>query len=116
MRKLLSEFRAFHTANPHVYELFKKYTFEAIAAGREHLGSRMVTERIRWYTTVETSDVEYKLNNNHNAYYSRKFMFDYPEHQGFFRTRNARGDDGDIFDPRVDDDLDPCDDPFDPFH
>ena len=80
----------FHAANPHVYDLFKKYTFEAIMAGREHFSVISIFERIRWYTDVETQGDPFKINQNFATYYGRQFMRDHPEHDGFFRTRKLR--------------------------
>ena len=79
--------RAFDAKTPKVWELFRRFAFEAINAGHKHLGSKTIFERIRWYTTVETAGTVFKLNNNHTAHYARKFAACYPEREGFFRTR-----------------------------
>ena len=76
-----------HAANPHVYELFKHFTFEAIGKGHKRLSAWLVVNRIRWETTVETSGDDFKLSNDFIAYYARLFMDDFPEHRGFFRTK-----------------------------
>ena len=80
-----------HNENPHIYELFVKYTFEAIQAGHEHYGAKGIIERIRWHTSVETSGDIFKINNNHAPFYARLFMVDYPKHDGFFRLRATEG-------------------------
>ena len=82
-----TRFKDFHEANPHVYELIKRFTMEAIAAGFKHYGIQSIAERVRWHTAIETEGEALKLNNNHTAYYARMFMDDYPDHEGFFRTR-----------------------------
>lgn len=82
-------FLEFHRKNPGVYELFKRFTFEAINSGRDNFGVGMIWERMRWYTQIETRGDPFKLNNNHRAYYGRLFMRDYPPHDGFFRTRKV---------------------------
>ena len=82
----------YHKENPQVYEAFKKFTFQAIRHGKKNLGSKMVFERIRWYTAVEARSDSFKLNNNYHAYYARKFMKEYPEYKGFFRTRKSQFD------------------------
>lgn len=84
---LRERMQEFHEANPEVYELFKRFTFQVIRSGRKNFGVSAVWERMRWYTNIETVNDEYKLNNNHRAYYSRMFMEDYPQYAGFFRTR-----------------------------
>lgn len=78
-----------HKDNPNVYRLFCKFTFEAIARGRTHLGARLIWERIRWHTTIETTDPDFKLNDWHTPHYARLFMRDYPEHDGLFEIRGV---------------------------
>jgi len=90
--KLQRAFEEFHKENPHVYEVFKRFTFEAIGAGRNRFGAWMIWNRMRWYTTIETRGEAFKLNNNHIAYYARMFMADFPQHDGLFRTRKVGGD------------------------
>jgi hypothetical protein len=89
---LEAQFWTFHQTNPRVYDLFNKFALEAAKANRGYFGVGAIFERMRWFTTIETSGGEYKLNNNHRAYYGRLWMRDNPEHDGFFSTRtlNAR--------------------------
>jgi len=89
---LKKKFREFHDKNPRVWELLQRFTFEVINKGFKNYSVKAVFERIRWHTDVETSDPEFKLSNNHTAYYSRMFMDKYPEHEGFFRTNRLSGD------------------------
>jgi hypothetical protein len=79
----------FHKNNPHVYELFKRFTHELIAAGFSNYSSKSVFERIRWHTDIKTRGSSLKLNNNYTAYYARLFHADHPEYGGFFRTRQT---------------------------
>jgi len=80
-------FQDFHAANPHIYELVKKYTLDVIGTGRKSFSMTSIFERIRWYTTIETSGEEFKINQNFIPYYSRMFMADHPQHDGFFSIR-----------------------------
>lgn len=84
---LLDEFVAFHRANPEVYRLFDRYCREAIRSGRTRLGAKMVVERMRWFTDIETSDGEFKLRNDFTAFYARLWQIRHPEHPAFFRER-----------------------------
>ena len=86
------QFIKFDEDNPHVYELFCKFTWQAINAGRRHFGAAAVWQRMRWYTQIEAADrySSFKLNNNYHPHYARKFMDDNPEYEGFFRTRELR--------------------------
>jgi hypothetical protein len=93
MTKLQNKFKEFDDANPQIWELFVKYTQEVISAGKKRYSSKAVFERIRWHTNIETqSDVEFKLSNNHTAYYARKYMEVFPEMEGFFKIKELRGE------------------------
>ena len=83
-----TKWQRFHRDNPHVYELIKRFTQQAIDAGFQHYGIQSVAERVRWHTMIETDGEPLKLNNNHTAYYARLYMEEHPEHDGFFRTRS----------------------------
>jgi len=79
----------FHLENPHIMKLVLRFTFEVIDAGFQHYSMSSIFERIRWHVNVETSDPDFKLNNNHKAYYARYFHKLCPDYEGFFRTRVA---------------------------
>jgi len=87
-------FKRFHEENPQVFALFLHFARQAKQAGqRRRFGARMIAERIRWYTAVETaSDDGYKLCNNHIPYYARLIMLKFPEFEGFFSRRDANFD------------------------
>jgi hypothetical protein len=86
------DFEDFDAANPLVWELFKKFTFQAIGVGRSTFSARVILGRIRWETAIETNSGDgLKINDHHSPYYSRKFMSSYPQHAGFFRTRRVDG-------------------------
>lgn len=90
--KLEAKFWEFHLANPKVYELFDRFTWESIRRGRETFSATIVFERIRWYTMVETvSDDDFKISNNHRPYYARLWMRNNPKYDGFFRTSAVKG-------------------------
>lgn len=82
---------AFHEANPHVYEAFEAYALEAVGEGMR-IGAKTIWELLRWDYRVEvhTRGDEFKLNNNHTAYYARMFADRNPNHAEFFRTRGVR--------------------------
>lgn len=91
IRRLEAKFRQHHAENPHVYELFKKFTDQVIKAGFENYSARAIFHRIRWYTNVETNDPTFKLNDHHSPYYARMWMEDY-ERPDFFRIRELRNE------------------------
>ncbi len=86
---IADNFAVFHEANPHVYVMFSKFTFEAINNGRKNFGARTVWEHMRWFTNIVAPDLmtTYKLNDHYIAYYSRLFMKDHPRYEGFYRVR-----------------------------
>lgn len=90
-RSLVEAFWEFHRDNPGVYALFDKFAREAAAKERKAFGSKMIFERMRWYTLIESQGDAFKLNNNYTAYYARLWMHRNPQHAGFFRTRSCQG-------------------------
>lgn len=90
MTGLGDDFDKFHASNPRVYELFKRFAFEAMAAGHKHFSADMVCHQVRWETTVVTKGDTYKINDHWVSRYSRLFALHYPEYSEFFRTRALR--------------------------
>ena len=82
----------FHRANPAVFDIFLEFSRRARARGVKRLGARLIGERIRWHIAVETTDHEFKLNNNHLPYYSRLAMLVSPELEGVFSRRDTHFD------------------------
>jgi hypothetical protein len=88
-------FEEFDRANPRVYELLCQFADRAISAGRMRLGAKLIWERLRWEIYVESvSNDDFRLNNNHTAYYARKWLRDHPEYPEFFETRIVKGERG----------------------
>lgn len=79
----------YHNKYPKVWELFAKFTFDRIGRGFKHYSAKAVFEQIRWETDQANVDPEkqFKVGNNYHSFYARRFMRMYPEHDGFFRTR-----------------------------
>jgi hypothetical protein len=84
---LKQKFELYDRMNPHVYQLFRRFAFEAIEAGKTVLSASLICERIRWEVEIVTCGDQFKINNNYRAFYSRKFMQAYPGYAGIFRTR-----------------------------
>ena len=88
MKTLAEKFSEYDVANPGIYYLFKRFANELINAGRTRLSASLIIERIRWEVNISTdSNDQFKVSNNHTAFYARKFMNDFPEHGEIFRTR-----------------------------
>jgi hypothetical protein len=92
------KFEAFHTANPHIYGLFKKFAYEAFVAGARKISSKLIIERIRWETTVTTTGAgwhvagkkKFLIDNRFTAHYARLFIADFPKLASRFELREIR--------------------------
>ena len=80
------DFNSFDSEHPEFWEMFKKFTFEAVNSGRKKFSARTIYERMRWFTEIDSGE-KYKVNNNWVPFYARKFIKHYPEHGTFFETR-----------------------------
>lgn len=81
-----------HKENPHVYELFERFSLQAINSGRKNFSHWLIMNRIRWETAITTTGDDFKIRNDFIAYYARLFMALHPEHDGFFRIREMKAD------------------------
>ena len=79
-----------HKKNPLVYELFEKYTFDAIESGRKHYSHWAIINRIRWDREIETQGSDFKISNDYIGFYARLFHAQHPEHDGFFRLKQLK--------------------------
>jgi hypothetical protein len=93
MNRLRAAFEKFDRENPHVWTYFTRFAFQAISRGHRRLSVALLIERIRWeiYMTT-TSDGFFKINNNHRAYYARKWMHLFPQYSKFFAIRRVPAD------------------------
>ena len=65
-----------------------------IDRGYNNYSAKAVFERIRWEKDAGGDGVtQFKLGNNHPAFYSRRFMKMFPQYDGFFRTRQQTSED-----------------------
>ena len=94
--KVIECFRKYHLENPHVYDLFRRFSWELKRAGRQYYGAQSICERIRWHLAVETKGDDFKINNNHIACYARLLIIREPVFEGFFELRTSRAKPGDF--------------------
>lgn len=84
----LAAWEEFHAENPHVYELFERFAFEAIRSGMSRYGAHGIVERIRWHVSIDIRSTDgLKINDHHAPFMSRLFVERHPEHAGFFELR-----------------------------
>jgi hypothetical protein len=93
MSTLRDRFEEIDKANPEVWGLFVRFTFDRIDRGFKHYSARAVMHRLRWHTAVPLNDGSgFKINNNWVAWYVRKFAWTFPAHADFFRQRASKAD------------------------
>ncbi len=73
-----------------IMDLFEGYALELIDAGWTRYSSDAILHRIRWHMHVEEGNREFKCNDHWTSVLSRWFMAMYPQHEGFFETREHR--------------------------
>ena len=85
--QLKKEFEKFDQQNPKVWKLFVKFALDRANHGFKVYSVNAIFERVRW-AMDETGHKKYRVSlpNNHRSFYARKFMEEYPEQEGFFRT------------------------------
>jgi hypothetical protein len=88
-----AKFAEIDAANPDVWRLFERFTFELIRRRFSHYSADAVLHRVRWETSSAIDDASsFKINNNWSAFYARKFHAKYPKYEGFFRLRASMAD------------------------
>ena len=89
--QLEREWYVYHQNNPRVYQLICTYADIAIKSGyTDHYAIATIWERIRWEIMVVTKDENFKMPNNHRAYYARLWNKDHPQYPDYFRTAELR--------------------------
>lgn len=73
------KFNEFDRENPQVWQMFINFANVLVGRGYSTLSSKLIFERIRWETAIQTKDLDFKLNNNYTAYYARKWNKLFPE-------------------------------------
>jgi len=81
-----------HKANPEVWNLFERFSLEAISRGRKKLSGWLIVNRIRWETAVVTTGSDFKISNDHIAFYTRLFRCKYPQHKNLFTIKKMKGE------------------------
>lgn len=89
---LLFKYNTWIAANPHVYELFEKFTLDAINAGAKKLSGWLVVNRLRWEVSFSTqgcfdTDRNYKIGNDYIAFLVRDFIQRNPQHKKIFTVK-----------------------------
>ncbi len=81
-------FNEFHRNNPEIYNLFVKFT-NMVTPRKKYYSAKAIFHRIRWETMI-SGEGDYKIDDGWISHYARKFMDDFPQHVGFFQTRDRQ--------------------------
>ena len=84
-------FEEFHAANPHFYDALVRLARRYVSTtGRAVIGMQRLIEVARWDVDLVTEgDDEFKVNNNHAAFYARLIMLQEPDLAGRIPTRSS---------------------------
>jgi hypothetical protein len=91
-REMFEKYKEWDARNPQFYPLFCRFANQLIERGHSNIGVALLFERIRWESMIKTDGEPFKLNNNYKSIYARRFMRDFPEHEGCFRLRELKHD------------------------
>ena len=84
-------FKQFHHLNLGVFDLIETFAETLIEHGKTQWGIANLCERVRWEVGINTgSDTEFKMPNNHRAYYARLWLMQHRDHLGFFHLSKQR--------------------------
>ncbi len=81
-------FNEYHKSNPEIYNLFVKFTNMATQR-KKYYSAKAIFHRIRWESMI-SGEGDYKIDDGWISHYARKFMDDFPQHSGFFQTRDRQ--------------------------
>ena len=82
-------FEIYHKKNPDIYKMFVKFAL-MVAARRKYYSAKAIFHRMRWETVISGEGEEHKISDGYISHYARKFMVDYPQHNGFFKTKTRK--------------------------
>ena len=83
---------AWHQDNPHVWWYFERFALEAVSKKRKKISQWLIMNRIRWETTIVTTGEDFKINNDHIAFYARLWKALYPQYADLFTTKKMKGE------------------------
>jgi hypothetical protein len=91
------KFRKFHFANPHIYQTFSIYSWDAANVGHKVFSHWLIMNRIRWDSLIQTDGEKYKIPNEFIAFYARMFMIRHPQLGAFFKIKRMKGEPYDVW-------------------
>jgi hypothetical protein len=85
-------FNKFNKENPHVYQAFERESLKAIEKGREKISAKLIINWIRWNEFLNSSDLNFKINDAYQSYYARLFVARHPQYYDKFDFRKLRNE------------------------
>ncbi len=83
---------AWHKDNLLVWDYFERFALEAVAKNRKKISHWLIINRIRWETAIVTTGEEFKISNDHIAFYARLWKATYPQYADLFNTKKMKGE------------------------
>lgn len=85
-------FEKFNKENPHIYQAFEVKALSLISRTNGKISSKHIINELRWEVPVTSNDINFKINDAFQSYYSRLFIENHPEHAGRFILRKQRNE------------------------
>ncbi len=85
-------FNQFNRENPHIFKAFEEQALNAIMKGRTKISAKLIINWIRWHEFLESSDLNFKINDAYQSYYARYFIQKYPQYSEVFELRKLRNE------------------------
>lgn len=91
-RASLDSFQRFHRKYPQVYEVLVQQARNIKLRGTKKYSIKTLWEVLRWTIDIGGRRIggDFKLNNNHHAYYARLIMQQESDLKGFFELRERK--------------------------
>jgi hypothetical protein len=83
---------AWHQRNPEIWAHFERFSLDAVNRGVGKISHWLIINRIRWEISVVTMGGDFKISNDHIAFYARLWNAMHPEHSTLFTTKKMIGE------------------------
>jgi|GEM_PF-740777 len=90
-------FEQFNTQNPHIFKAFEQQALSAINKGRKKISAKLIINWIRWHEFLESTDLNFCINDAYQSYYARLFVEKYPQYIDKFEFRKLRNEEKGAF-------------------
>ena len=86
------EWQDYHRENPLIWEYFERFAFEAVNKRHKKISHWLIINRIRWEVNIVTTGEDFKISNDHIAFYARLWKAKHPAHKDLFTTKRMIGE------------------------